>query len=96
MPLSTRQFEVKEAEIDFGSTPVWVKTFSFSEASAATTSRIIATQSYAAPTGKTSDENEMDYLTLAATVNSDGTIDLVAHATPGPVVGNFKINYMVG
>ena len=86
---------VTEVEIDFGTTPVTSKVFAITDARAVTTHKIVAAQSYAAPTGKTAADNEWDALVLAAYVAVDGTISLVAHAITGPVVGKFKINYLL-
>lgn len=84
-----------ETELDFGSTPVFSGVFAVADAAALTTHKVIISPSYAAATGKTADENEFDSLVLAGYVATNGTVNIVAHAVPGPVVGNFKVNYIL-
>lgn len=84
-----------EIEIDFGTTPKFSEIFDISDAAATTSSKIIAAPSAAAATGKTQDEIEFDTVVVAATCLTNGTIRVVCHALPGPVVGKFKINYQI-
>lgn len=86
---------ITEVEIDFGSSPVYDKTFTITDASVSGTSKIMVTPSGAAPTGLTSDEWLWDALGFAALAGS-GSFTLYAHAQPGPVSGKRKILYTVG
>ena len=58
-------------------------------------SKIVATQSGKAATGRSADENEMDVLSLRA-VPAAGSFTLFADVLTGRANGKFKINYMVG
>jgi hypothetical protein len=83
---------VTEVEIDFGGTPVFEKQITVTDAGVSASSRIIATQSGKAATGKDADENQMDFLLMNCTPAS-GQFVLNAKAIPGPVSGLYKVNY---
>lgn len=83
---------VTEVEIDMGATPVFEKQITVTNASITSTSKIIAVQSGAAPTGGQSDENQMDFLLMNCTAGT-GSFVLNVKAIPGPVSGVRKINY---
>ncbi len=85
---------LKTAELDFGSTPVRSQTFTVTDATVSPTSKLIASQSGAAATGRDSDENETDALILRCAPGS-GSFTVYADALLGPVSGKFKINYIV-
>src|SRR5258706_8606475 len=55
---------VKQTEIDFGTTPVSEASFTITDSDVTATSQIIGTVAYEAPTGKDLDELEMDALDL--------------------------------
>jgi hypothetical protein len=84
-----------EVEVDFGSTPLVVKTFTVLDANVSGTSIIVACQSRNAPTGKGTDDNELDPLSCAAGEYAAGSFVLQVAALQGPIVGNVKINYLV-
>lgn len=83
---------VSTAEIDFGTKPVWEKSFTVVDAAISTSSRIVAVQSGAAATGRDSDENEFDWLAINCQPGT-GQFTLRARGLAGPVSGKFKINY---
>jgi hypothetical protein len=86
-------FTVTETEIDFGSTPVSEALFTITDAGIVSTMKVMATVSYAAPTGKDQDELEMDDLQLRA-VAGTGNFSLYVRAADGSYLAdNFKINY---
>lgn len=86
---------VTSIEIDFGTTPTSYKTFTIIDSAVSTSSFLIINQSGAAATGRSADENEMDPLIFSGTPAS-GSFTLVASALNGPVVGKYKVNYIVG
>lgn len=89
---SNGALSVTEVEVDFGATPVFEKQITVIDAGVSASSKIIASQSGKAATGKQSDENEMDFLILNCTPGS-GQFTLNCRAIPGPVSGLQKINY---
>lgn len=87
--------DISETEIDFGTTGVRSKTFTVTDAAVTGASNVIATQSFAAATGKSQDENEMDQLSLR-TLPGSGQFTLFAEGLCGSVYGAFNISYLVG
>lgn len=85
---------ITETEIDFGSWPTFSKTFTIIDATVTTSSKINPIQSGKAATGKSADENELDLITFRAAPQT-GSFLLFADAETGPVVGTFKVNYIV-
>jgi hypothetical protein len=83
---------VTEAEVDFGSVPVYEKSITVVDAGVSSTSKLVITQSGKAATDRDADENTMDFLILNATPGT-GQFTLNARAAPGPVTGKYKINY---
>jgi hypothetical protein len=83
-----------ETEVDFGSTPVNVATFTISDTKIIAVSNVIAAQSGKAATGRQADENEMDAIMFNATPAA-GSFVLNAQPRSGPVVGKYKVNYTV-
>lgn len=82
-------------EVDFGSTPVASGTFTITNASVTTSSVIVATLQYAAPTGKDLDEIEMDNLIIKCG-NGSGQFDMYIETADGSYLHDkFKINYIV-
>lgn len=83
-----------EVEIDFGSSPVFDKTFTVTEATATLASKIIAVESGSPASGRGSGDSLFDAITLTASPGS-GQFTLYAKANPGPVIGKRKIIYQV-
>lgn len=86
---------ITEAEIDFGAAAVKEKTFTITDGTITTLSKIVVLQSGKAPTGRSADENELDNISFRAQPLA-GTFNLYANCTTGRVSGKYKINYMVG
>jgi hypothetical protein len=84
-----------ETEIDFGSAPVWSRTFTISDAAVGATSNIIAVASSEPATGRAAGDAEWDGLVLAARATGTGTMEITAIAAPGPVSGKRKVLYQV-
>lgn len=87
---------VTEVELDFGSYGSYGGTFQFSDPNATTASKIIMVASASPGTGKIFGEHEMDGFSCAAVCLVDGTITASITVDPGPVVGAYKFNYMMG
>lgn len=88
---------MKEVEVDFGSIPTRVKTFSVTDPDAvATATRVVMCQNAEAATGRSADENEMDRFALATRWTAINTFEFLATAVDGPVVGLYKFSYIVG
>jgi type III secretory pathway component EscV len=86
---------ITQIEVDFGTTPTAYQTFTVLDNSVSPTSNLIVTQSGNAPTGRSADENQMDPIIFSATSGTGG-FTLIASALNGPVVGKYKVNYIVG
>lgn len=86
---------ITQIEVNFGTIPTRSKTFVITDATVSPSTPLIVTQSGAAATGRQADENEMDPITFSATPGS-GQFILIASALNGPVVGNYRVNYIVG
>lgn len=85
---------ITETEVDFGATPVAEAIFVITDATMTAAKKIIATISYAAPTGKDQDEIEMDSFDIKA-VAGTGNFTLYMKTTDGSYLADkFKINYM--
>lgn len=85
--------QIKQTEVNMGTVPTQSKTFTVVDSSITSTAYIIANHSGDAATGKAEDENEMDVLVCRAAAGS-GQFTLYVDSLTGPVVGNFKINYV--
>ncbi len=86
---------ISEVEIDFGASAVREKRFTISNAAVTAATKIVATQSGKAATGRSADENEMDYLHLRA-VPGAASFTLHAACLTGRVSGKFKVSYLIG
>ena len=86
---------VKQTEIDFGATPVSEASFTIVDTDVSSSSQIIGTVAYEAPTGKDLDELEMDGLDLKFGAGS-GQFTLYVRGLDGYLADTFKINYLVG
>ncbi len=87
--------DIKQTEIDFGTTPVAEKSFTITDASVLVTSQLIGNVAYEAPTNKELDELEMDSLDLKFSPGA-GQFILYARGLDGYISDKFKINYLVG
>ncbi len=85
---------VTQVEIDFGTIPTRYKTFTITNPFITALSNLIITQSGAAATGRSADENEMDPIIFSGNPTS-GAFTLNAAALNGPVVGKYRVNYIV-
>lgn len=86
---------IKETEIDFGTTPVDGASFVITDSDVSAGSQLIGTVAYVAPTGKDLDELEMDGLDLKFAPGS-GQFTLYARGLDGYIADKFKINYLIG
>ncbi len=87
--------DIKQTEIDFGTTPVAEGSFLITDTSVLVTSQLMGNIAYEAPTGKDLDELEMDGLDLKFAPGA-GQFILYARGLDGYVADRFKINYLVG
>jgi hypothetical protein len=85
----------KETEIDFGTDPVWDKTFTITDASVTSTSHIIVAPSGKVATDRVGNDWEWDGLTMSA-LPAAGSFILTALALPGPLVGKRFVQYQIG
>lgn len=83
-----------EIEIDFGSKPVYSKTFAVTDGTVSGTSKIQVVPCGKPATGGFEDDWEWDNISLAANPGT-GTFNLMAAAMPGPVSGKRKVQYSV-
>jgi Protein of unknown function (DUF2793) len=83
---------ISQVTLDFGAAPVWSKTFDTPLAGASAGQKVIATLSAAMPGALSSDELEMDGITVFATVISPNSVRIIAAANPGPVSGQRNFN----
>jgi hypothetical protein len=92
---NTSSANITETEVDFGSVATRSKSFTIIDAGVNTNSKILASQSMDAATGKSQDENEMDALQCRCAAHS-GQFILYVDSLFGPIRDKFKINYIVG
>ena len=86
-----------QVEVDFGNPSYFDrKSFVISDGSVNGSSKIGVTVSLDAPTGKQSDELEMDMLMATAGNCSAGAFNLVVGGNEGFLHDKFKLNYLVG
>lgn len=86
---------ITQIEVDFGSIPTRSKTFTVIDIGVSTSSHLIVAQSGVAATGRQADENEMDPIIFAG-IPASGQFTLIASALNGPIVGKYRVNYMIG
>jgi hypothetical protein len=91
--LSTGGPKSGQAEIDFGATPVYGKSFTVPLSGLLPTSHLLAGVAQVAPTGKGADEMEMDQLKLTCAPGTD-QFTLCAEGMEGRVYGAFTIHYI--
>lgn len=85
---------VRTSEINLGTIPTYGGAFLVLDPDVSISTLLLVAQSGEAPTGKDQDENEMDAL-ICVGVSGSGSFTVYITANPGPVVGNFKINYTI-
>jgi hypothetical protein len=84
---------ITQVEIDFGSTPITEKSFTITDATITTSSKMNVTQARTTATGKTYiDESDMDVLSPNCSPNS-GSMTCLVRCLTGQVRGAFKLNY---
>lgn len=83
------------AELDFGDSPSWGGVFEISIAGVTPDKKVICFQSGNAATGKEQDENELDALLLRGFAGVD-LVTVYADVIPGPAMGPFKIELVIG
>lgn len=86
---------IKQTEIDFGTTPVAEAEFIVADVDVSAGSQIIGSVAYEAPTGKDLDELEMDALDLKFGPGA-GQLTIRARGLDGYLADKFRINYLVG
>ncbi len=89
------QTNIKQTEIDFGTTPVSEASFLITDADVLVGSQLIGSVAYEAPTGKELDELEMDGLDLKFAPGV-GQFTLYAGGLDGYIADKFKVNYLIG
>jgi hypothetical protein len=94
--ISVTASPVNAITLDFGSTPIYSKQFTFSAPGAITSQNVVMVPSAKMPAGLDVDELEMDVLSCAAFVSAPDTITAIVTATPGPITGQRNFNYQVG
>jgi hypothetical protein len=86
---------IKQTEIDFGTTPVSEASFLITDVDVSAVSQLIGWLAYEAPTGKDLDELEMDTIDLKFAPGV-GEFTLYAKPLDGYVADKFKVNYLIG
>lgn len=79
-----------EVSLNFGTSAVTSKKFTFAEANALTSKKIMM---QALPE---SDEHELTAFVCQAYCETDGYITVFIHSLFGPVKGTYKFNYLIG
>ena len=88
-------FVTAQTEVDFGTTPVATGTFTITDAGVTTTSVIVASTAYDAPTSKDLDEVEMDDLHIRCGQAGSGSFTMFIQSADGSYLADkFKINYI--
>ena len=88
--------DIKQIEVDFGTTPIPNKIFTITDAGVSATSQLLAQTAYEAPTGKDLDEIEMDNLQIRCKPAA-GSFDMYIEAADSSYLADtFKINYLIG
>lgn len=94
-PPGASSTNIKQTEIDFGTTPVAEASFLITDVDVSAGSQLIGSVAYEAPTGKDLDELEMDGLDLKFAPGT-GDFTLYVRGMDGYVADKFKINYLIG
>lgn len=90
------KFDIKQTEIDFGTTPVADGTFTVVDPDVKTNSNLIAAISYEAPTGKDLDEIEMDMIGIVCAPGNKQFIMFIRSVDGSYLHDKFKVNYLIG
>jgi len=94
LPPSMGGFNVYEIEIDFGTNPVYDKTFIITNVLSSPSSKIIAYPSGNVATGRIGNDLEWDSISYGA-MASTGDFTLTATCSTGAVVGKRKVYYSI-
>jgi hypothetical protein len=86
---------VTETEVDFGTTPTRDKQFSVTDAGIGAASKILISESGKAATGRVAGDSQWDSIACAA-LPAAGSMTVYCVASPGPVVGKRKLQYVIG
>jgi len=86
---------IKQTEIDFGSTPVHEASFVVVDVDVTGGSQLLGQIAYEAPTGGELDDVEMDAFNLRFAPGS-GQFTLFISSLEGMVTGKYKVNYLIG
>lgn len=92
---STGSASWTEAEVDFGSAPVYTASFTITDAAISATSKVQVLPCGKAATGRTADDWAWDGATFAA-LPASGSATCYAVFSPGPIVGRRKVQYSIG
>lgn len=95
LPVMTAASAVTQVEIDLGTTPVYSKSVTVTDATCEPTFNVLVSPSADPATGRGSDDNLWDGLILSAAAGT-GEFTLHVIAVPGPVSGKRNINYQFG
>lgn len=83
-------------EIDFGDLAVTEKLFTITDANVISSSNVVATLAYEAPTGKDLDEIGLEKLQITCGQSIAGAFNMFINTINGSgVSGSFKINYLI-
>ena len=91
---ATGSITTYSTSVNVGSIPVYNKIISVTDANALTTSKIMS--SIQSKANGLVDELEMDFITVAGVCTTNGTIQFILSAMPGPITGSYTINYTIG
>lgn len=96
IPFTSGGATVSQVEVDVGSTPLFEQTFTITDASVISPAHKITGQvSGDTPTGKMSDEVEMDSYEILFTAGT-GNFSMTLRGLEGYISDKFKIDYIVG
>ncbi len=87
---------IKQIEIDFGTTPISENIFTVTDADISVGSQLIGQLAYEAPTGKDLDEIEMDDLLIKCQPGSGQFVMFIRSIDGSYLADKFKINYLIG
>lgn len=91
----TASVNIKQTEVDFGTTPVAEQSFTITDADVSASSQLIGWIAYEAPTGKDLDEMEMDAIDVKLGPGV-GQFTAYIKGLEGYLHDKFKLNYLVG
>lgn len=95
IPSSGGSVGVTEVEVDFGTAPVYDKTFTVVDAAVSSTSKVLMGESGKVATGRVAQGDSLfDSINVAA-IPGTGSLQVLCRASPGPVVGRRTLQYMV-